>query len=195
MGGRVDGVARAGGSVACGERLRPRAGGDGLPRVDDGLARWVGPLPFRRSHVVSRGDRGPEVGGLEHAAGCSVIVPSSLLGRSWPGPAKLGATVQPLVMYWVMAHELFHVFNAKLIRPAAYLRYDYPAPGSTDMLWWFEGATEYFAHRSMLAAGLLTPSDYRDRLGKVMEEMDTKSASARSLETSARRNTCACCRR
>ncbi|RKZ12109.1 hypothetical protein DRQ32_04425, partial [bacterium] len=73
-------------------------------------------------------------GGLEH-------MDSSVLG--WPRlefrPEKEYRKFLTLV-----AHEFFHVWNVKRIRPEVLLEYDYARPAYSRLLWIFEGWTTYY---------------------------------------------------
>ena len=44
----------------------------------------------------------------------------------------------------LIAHEFFHVWNVKRIRPEVLLDYDYTLPQYTQLLWIFEGWTTYY---------------------------------------------------
>jgi len=52
------------------------------------------------------------------------------------------------------AHEFFHVWNVKRIRPAQMWPYDYSKENETPLLWVSEGFTTYYASLSMYRAGL-----------------------------------------
>jgi predicted metalloprotease with PDZ domain len=50
----------------------------------------------------------------------------------------------------ITAHEIFHAWNVKRLRPADMWPYDYGRPMPTDMLWISEGITDYYANLAML---------------------------------------------
>ena len=50
----------------------------------------------------------------------------------------------------MVAHELFHAWNARRLRPAELVPYDLSQRAASRSLWITEGLTEYFAHRAML---------------------------------------------
>jgi predicted metalloprotease with PDZ domain len=52
------------------------------------------------------------------------------------------------------AHEFFHVWNVKRIRPVQMWPYDYSKENETPLLWVSEGFTSYYASLSMYRAGL-----------------------------------------
>jgi predicted metalloprotease with PDZ domain len=55
----------------------------------------------------------------------------------------------------IIAHELFHAWNVKRIRPAAMWPYDYSTPQLTRLHWVTEGVTSYYAMLVRARAGLL----------------------------------------
>jgi len=55
----------------------------------------------------------------------------------------------------VTAHEFFHLWNVKRIRPEVLGPFDYTQPACTRALWFAEGVTSYYADLSQLRAGLV----------------------------------------
>jgi predicted metalloprotease with PDZ domain len=91
-------------------------------------------------------------GGLEHSASQYDIMPA----LAFADPAgNLGDFMVPL-----MAHEYFHLWNVKRIRPATMWPYDYRAEQFTPLLWWSEGVTDYYADLTNLRSGLWTDEDF-----------------------------------
>ena len=60
----------------------------------------------------------------------------------------------------LIAHEYFHSWNVKALRPAALGPFDYVAENYTPDIWFSEGLTDYFDDQIPLNAGLYTRSDY-----------------------------------
>jgi predicted metalloprotease with PDZ domain len=85
-------------------------------------------------------------GGLEHAYSQFDIMPADGFADS---DGTLGDFMQPL-----LAHELFHLWNVKRIRPAEMWPYDYHAEQYTPLLWWSEGVTDYYGDLTNWRAGL-----------------------------------------
>ncbi|MEN3335306.1 MAG: hypothetical protein V7641_4671 [Blastocatellia bacterium] len=52
------------------------------------------------------------------------------------------------------AHEFFHLWNVKRLRPAEMWPYDYSRENETPLLWVSEGFTNYYEHLALLRAGL-----------------------------------------
>jgi predicted metalloprotease with PDZ domain len=72
---------------------------------------------------------------------------------------NLGDFMNPL-----MSHEFFHLWNVKRIRPAEMWPYDYHAEQYTQLLWWSEGVTDYYADVSNRRAGLWNDEDFANNV-------------------------------
>jgi predicted metalloprotease with PDZ domain len=72
----------------------------------------------------------------------------------------------------LVAHEYFHNYNVKRIRPDALGPFDYENENYTKLLWFAEGGTEYYSNLLLMRAGFLTPKEY----------LEGKAASIRQLE-------------
>ncbi len=60
----------------------------------------------------------------------------------------------------LVAHEYFHAFNVKRIRPDALGPFDYENENYTRLLWVAEGGTEYYAGLLLRRAGLTSDRDF-----------------------------------
>jgi predicted metalloprotease with PDZ domain len=108
-------------------------------------------------HLSSRGR-----GGLEHRSSAALIAsPSSFTGRE--GYLELLSLV---------AHETFHAWNVKRIRPAGLTPYRYEQENYTRLLWWFEGATSYYDSRILALSRLATLEEYLDHLSGEISYLD-----------------------
>ena len=63
-----------------------------------------------------------------------------------------------------VAHEFFHLYNVKRIRPVALGPFDYERENYTDMLWVSEGFTVYFEDQILRRAGLVSRDEYLERV-------------------------------
>jgi predicted metalloprotease with PDZ domain len=130
--------------------------GEDVAKLAEAEARVAGTPPYRRYVVlVHLGDEAGRVAALEHAASTSILVPRQSLSD--------GEAYDELT--YVVAHELFHAWNAKRLRPAELVPYDLSRAQPSRALWIAEGLTEYFAHRAMLRAGRWTRGDYFTHVG------------------------------
>ena len=62
----------------------------------------------------------------------------------------------------LVAHEFFHLWNVKRIRPDALGPFDYTQENYTKLLWVAEGITDYYAEVALRRSGLITEDDFLD---------------------------------
>lgn len=76
------------------------------------------------------------------------------------GNSHLGIYGQQFVGSWVLpyvvAHETFHAWNVKRLRPADLWPYDYGRQMPTELLWVSEGITDYYADLALVRSGINT---------------------------------------
>lgn len=60
----------------------------------------------------------------------------------------------------LVAHEFFHLWNVKRIKPDALGPFDYENENYTRLLWFAEGGTAYYESVLMLRAGLITADEF-----------------------------------
>lgn len=109
---------------------------------------------------------------VEHAASSSYVLPDKDFQNDKGYRFFLAVT----------AHELFHAWNVKRIRPAALWPYDYSAPQLTRLHWFTEGVTSYYENLTLMRAGLVSDSVYFELLG---ENIGSLQSSPGRLVTSA----------
>jgi len=68
------------------------------------------------------------------------------------------------LMAFLLPHEFVHSWNGKFRRPKDLSPPYYEAPQKTDMLWVYEGLTEYLGDLLTARSGLWTPDQYRQDL-------------------------------
>ncbi len=73
----------------------------------------------------------------------------------------------------VVAHEFFHVWNVRHMRPAVLEQYDYQNEQYTSQLWLAEGLTSYYDNLIMSRAGLISPEEYLELLAKEILKLET----------------------
>jgi len=64
----------------------------------------------------------------------------------------------------LLPHEYVHSWNGKYRRPAGLLTPSYATPMKSELLWVYEGLTEYWGDVLTARSGLYTPEQYRDFL-------------------------------
>ncbi|HKS82847.1 MAG TPA: hypothetical protein VJR23_15195 [Candidatus Acidoferrales bacterium] len=71
----------------------------------------------------------------------------------------------------LLAHEYAHSWSGKFRRPADLSTPDYEKPMETDMLWDYEGFTEFSGPLLAARSGLWTPEEYRANLANIAAEL------------------------
>ncbi|HET6671492.1 MAG TPA: PDZ domain-containing protein [Pyrinomonadaceae bacterium] len=117
-----------------------------------------GEIPYRDYTFIThlRANTG---GGLEH-------LNSTALGFS-------RFSFQPESSYrgvlGTIAHEFFHLWNVKRIRPDALGPFDYTKENYTKLLWVAEGVTSYYQDVIMRRAGLITDKEFLETIAKAFQ--------------------------
>jgi len=148
-----------------------------LQRIVDTGANIIGEIPYRLYTFMIMGPGG---GGLEHRNSTAVFSGSRPVQRSSPGYTN-----------WLafLAHEYFHLYNVKSIRPIALGPFDYDKENYTTMLWVSEGFTVYYEYIILNRAGLLSRDDYFERIKRSIANYENspgrlfQSAAAASLDS------------
>src|SRR6267378_1972319 len=118
---------------------------DMLQRISTTAIGIFGRAPYKDYTYIFVGGRG---GGLEHLNSTTIGVTTETLAR-YPRGAEA-----------VSAHEFFHAWNVKRIRPVELGPFDYEREVRTVNLWWSEGVTDYYADVILARAGLDSPDDF-----------------------------------
>lgn len=117
-----------------------------------------GGLPYDR--YVFFGDMMGGYGGLENHASCRMGL--------WSGSAEnnLG----------LIAHEYFHCFNVKAIRPKSLVDPVFMSPPEVKSLWWLEGVTDYYAGVLLVRAGFWRQADLLQDLSRTQWSLERSTA-------------------
>lgn len=85
-------------------------------------------------------------------------------------PGIIGSPILPLVI----AHEMFHAWNVKRLRPAEMVPYAYDRPQPTTLLWISEGITDYYADLALVRGGVM-PAEFFFQItgGKINQVSNT----------------------
>jgi len=87
----------------------------------------------------------------------------------------------------LVPHEFVHSWNGKYRRPAGLATANYQEPMVGDLLWVYEGLTEYLGNLLAARSGLLTPDQYREALAGTAAMLDHRAGRQwRPLEDTAR---------
>lgn len=71
----------------------------------------------------------------------------------------------------LLAHEFAHSWNGKFRRPADLTTPYYEEPEKTDLLWAYEGLTDYLGPMLAARSGLWTPEQYREYLAAIAAQL------------------------
>ena len=74
----------------------------------------------------------------------------------------------------LLTHEFVHSWNGKFRRPAGLNVADFTTPMKDDLLWVYEGLTEYYGNVLAARSGLRSEQDYRDNLALVAARLDNE---------------------
>ncbi|MGQ9541443.1 MAG: M61 family metallopeptidase [Armatimonadota bacterium] len=122
-----------------------------------------GGAPFKRYlfivHLSGRGFGG----GLEHLSSTVLNVPDR----------------RDLNINGLAAHEYFHAWNVKRIRPKVLGPFDYTQPVRTRALWWCEGVTDYYASLLLVRAGLIGDRAFRQDMEREILTLENNPARER----------------
>src|SRR6266849_5651424 len=86
----------------------------------------------------------------------------------------------------LLPHEYVHSWNGKFRRPADLTTSDYQQVMQDDLLWVYEGLTEYLGEILPARSGLWTPEQFREELARVAAQLDHRPGrSWRNLQDTA----------
>ncbi len=121
-------------------------------------------VPFGRYtfilHFTSLGGGG----GMEHRNGAAITIPADELRSDW---GRLEGTA---------AHEFFHTWNVKRIRPQNLEPVDYVHGNDTRDLWFSEGVTSTYGELALVRAGLISRQVFYARLAGEIRSLQARPA-------------------
>ena len=106
-------------------------------------------------------------GGLEHL-NSTVVVMNRL---NWKDESKYKSFLG------LCAHEYFHLWNVKRIRPVELGPFNYESENYTEQLWVAEGITSYYDELAMLRAGFVKPSQFTATLEGYINDLENRPGS------------------
>jgi predicted metalloprotease with PDZ domain len=135
-----------------------------LHKIVAAATSWMNDRPFETYMFFYHFPRGPAGGGMEHAFSTAIDVNAEVMKQS------LDALTS------ITAHEFFHLWNVKRIRPQTLEPIDYTKENYTGALWFCEGVTSTAEGTIQLRAGLLEEEQYLHRLGEQITELEQRPA-------------------
>jgi len=133
------------------------------------VQRFWGALPYRKYVFLFVFRQGG--GGLEHKD-------STLTTAS---PTRAGTPEGYRAWLGLSAHEYFHAFNVKRLRPIGLGPFDFEHAPQTTSLWMAEGVTSYYSGLLLRRAGLSTTDQYLASLSSQIDQL--QKAPGRLLQT------------
>lgn len=129
-----------------------------LSRICNYELKLMGGAPFEHYLFILHIGKGAGGGGMEHANSTAIGIPSDdyLSG--------------------VAAHEFFHLWNVKRIRPATLEPVDYTKEQYTRALWFAEGVTSAYGAYTLVRSGLWNKERFYEDLGGQISELESRPA-------------------
>lgn len=125
---------------------------------------WMNDRPFDTYTFFYHFPRGAGGGGMEHSYSTAIEL-------------NAGSLKQNLyVLDTVSAHEFFHLWNVKRIRPQTLEPVDYTKENYTRALWFSEGVTSTVENTIELRAGLIDEKGFLGVLGSEITELERRPA-------------------
>ena len=104
--------------------------------------------------------------GMEHLTSTQIIEPGAL--------SETGVYEDTL---GTVAHEFFHVWNVKRLRPEELGPWDFTRPLRTRGLWVAEGFTNYYGHLMLRRAGVWSDKKFLDREAQTISRIESAQGS------------------
>jgi predicted metalloprotease with PDZ domain len=137
----------------------------------------IGEIPYTHYTFLSIGAGG---GGIEHLNSSSL---------SFSGGEGFNTPEARKRLYNFIAHEYFHNYNVKRIRPIELGPFDYSKENHTNMLWVSEGFTVYYEYMITYRAGISTLEDMFSYLQSNLKNYENKPGHLYQSATQASYNT------
>ena len=104
--------------------------------------------------------------GMEHLTSTQIILPGAITDEGmYEGTLS------------TVAHEFFHVWNVKRLRPLEFGPWDFTRPANTRGLWVAEGLTNYYGHLMMHRAGIWNESEFLRRQSETVAGIESAPGS------------------
>ncbi len=135
-----------------------------LHKIIAAATSWMGDRPFERYMFIYHFPRGSAGGGMEHSYSTAISLNADVIAKA---PDSLAS---------VTAHEFFHLWNVKRIRPQTLEPVDYTKENYMRALWFSEGCTSTAADFIQLRAALLDERQFERDLAAGIGELERRPA-------------------
>lgn len=150
----------------------PRRLLDGVQKIVETASAIFNELAYR-NYTFILNLRSSGGGGLEHLNSCALIFPRSGFTND-EGYRDF---------FSLVAHEFFHNWNVKRMRPVPLGPFDYTEENYTKLLWVAEGITSYYEDLILVRAGLMKEKDYLSALARAIQRLqETPGRKVMSVE-------------
>ena len=141
-----------------------------LKKIVTAASDIIGDIPYKNYTFLGIGPGG---GGIEHLNSAAVAFTGG----------ELNDAKNKIRTYNFLAHEYFHHYNVKRIRPIELGPFDYDNGSKTKMLWLSEGITVYYEYIILKRAGLTTNAEVLNAFQSSIKEYENKPG--RNFQTPA----------
>jgi predicted metalloprotease with PDZ domain len=129
-----------------------------LSRICNYELKLMDGAPFEHYLFILHIGKGAGGGGMEHANSTAIGIPSDEY------------------LSGVAAHEFFHLWNVKRIRPATLEPVDYTKEQYTRALWFAEGVTSTYGAYTLVRSGIWNKDRFYEDLGEQISELESRPA-------------------
>ena len=144
--------------VIYGEGWRRKQVSEDLRRICQYELKLMGGAPFDRYTFILHIGKNAGGGGMEHANSTAIGIGSD---EMLPG---------------IAAHEFFHLWNVKRIRPASLEPVDRSKEQYTRALWFAEGVTNTYASLTLVRSGIWSKEQFYVDLAEQITELENRPA-------------------
>ena len=135
-----------------------------IQRIVSTETNWMNDCPFERYMFIYHFGESPGGGGMEHAYSTAITLAARDLSENFDDFTR------------VTAHEFFHLWNVKRIRPQSLEPIDYTKENYTPALWFSEGVDTTVAEYVRLRAGFVDEPHYLEYLSRSITELESRPA-------------------
>lgn len=135
-----------------------------MAQVCEAAGRVIGELPLQRPYVFLVHHYTQGSGGLEHLHSTVLDVART----TYDSPDAYRGFLE------LVAHEYFHLWNVKRLRPVALGPFDYDHENYTHMLWVAEGFTAYYDNLLVYRVGQQTTEGYLGALATSINSVENQ---------------------
>jgi predicted metalloprotease with PDZ domain len=135
-----------------------------ITRIVSAETTWMNDCPFDTYTFIYHFSDAAGRGGMEHASSTAITLsPSAVTGNL-------------AVFNSITAHEFFHLWNVKRIRPESLEPVDYTKANYSKALWFSEGVDSTVSGYMLLRAGLIDERAYLENLSQAISELENQPA-------------------